>query len=62
MSAWLSPAHAAGVLAIVVGVVDHWAFHDAFGLQWDQALILSGVVWLGGVAVPSPLTGTAATR
>jgi hypothetical protein len=54
VSAWVSPVHVAGVLAVLVGVVDAWAFH-AFGLTWDEALILAGVAWLGGVAVPSPI-------
>lgn len=51
MNVWFSPLHVAGYLAVVIGAIDHWAFHDAFGLQWDQGLILAGLGWLGGVTV-----------
>lgn len=55
MSLWFSPAHIAGMLCILVGAADHWLAHDGFGLQWNEALILAGLAWLGGVAVPSPV-------
>lgn len=53
---WTAPA--AGAAAILAALVDHWAFHDGFGLAWDQALFLAGITWLAGVAVPSPLSGS----
>ena len=46
----------AGVLSVLIGLTDHWLFHNGFGLTWDQALILAGLTFLGGVSVPSPLT------
>lgn len=44
----------AGFLAVLVGLADHWAFHDGFGLTWDQAIVLAGVGYLVGVGVPPP--------
>lgn len=52
---YLTPAHLAGYAAVVVGVVDAWAFHASFGLEWDKGLVLAGLAWLGGVMLPSPL-------
>lgn len=55
MAAFVTPAHVAGALAVLIGFADHAFLHDAFGLQWDQALVLGGISFLAGVAVPSPL-------
>jgi hypothetical protein len=43
----------AGVFAVAIGAVDAWVFHG-FGIEWDKGLVLAGVAWIGGVAVPSP--------
>lgn len=61
MAAIVTPAHVAGVLAVLIGFVDHALLHDAFGLQWDQALVLGGITFLAGVAVPSPLNRSVVT-
>jgi hypothetical protein len=47
----------AGVFAVVIGAVDAWVFHG-FGIEWDKGLVLAGVAWIGGVAVPSPFART----
>lgn len=53
LTSWLSPARLAGLLAILIAVTDHWAFHDGFGLDRDIGLMMLGLGWLGGVVVGS---------
>lgn len=53
-AALASPQVLAGVVAIAIGLVDHWIGNNGFGLGWDQALVLGGVGYLVGVGVPSP--------
>lgn len=53
---WLTaPQHLAGIAALVVAVVDRWAFHSAFGAGLDQTLLEGSLVYLGAVQIPSPL-------
>lgn len=56
LSNWLTGAHVAGIVAVLIGVVDAWAFHGTFTIDVDKALVLAGLVWLGGVTTGTGLT------
>lgn len=49
----LSVAVLAGLLSVLVGLIDAWAFGGRFGLDWDKALVLAGLSWIAGVQVPA---------
>lgn len=53
LTAFLTPAHVTGYLAVVIGAVDSWAFHASFGLIWDQGLIIGGLSLAAGASFPS---------
>jgi hypothetical protein len=55
VNVWLSPAHVAGLLALLIGLLDVWLFGSRFTMEFDKALLLTGLAWTAGVAVPSPL-------
>lgn len=50
---FLTPAHATGFLAVVIGAVDAWAFRASFGLEWDKGLVIGGLSFLGGATFPA---------
>jgi hypothetical protein len=49
----LSVVVLAGLLSVLIGLVDAWAFGGRFGLEWDKALVLVGLAWIAGVQVPA---------
>jgi hypothetical protein len=49
----LSLATLAGLLALLIGLIDAWAFGARFGLDWDKALVLAGLSWVAGVQIPT---------
>jgi hypothetical protein len=48
----ISVATLAGLLALLVGLIDAWAFGARFGLDWDKGMVLVGLTWVAGVQVP----------
>lgn len=57
--ALLTGAHVAGAIVILIGILDAWAFHASFGIEWDKGLILAGAVWVAGVSFPGATTALA---
>lgn len=62
LNAFLTPAHIAGMIAVLIGAVDAWAFHASFGLLWDQGLIVTGLGFFAGVSFATVSPIVAANR
>ncbi len=62
---WLSrwwphlTALAGGIIAIGVGVADHWVARGSWGATTDLSLVWAGLATLGVTAVAGAVTGTA---
>lgn len=68
MNFWnqVTPGHVAtfvaGLIAVIVGVVDQWFFHADFGTSVDVALLWGGLGLIGGTTISAGSTVVAAVR